>query len=128
MTINFKDEDLNNFYLKYQCERDMNTRYLTRNDECYTAPWVDLSASLDKAFRHKLIDKNSIKESKDLKIINNKNITLSDFEHIITTYSNLSLEKILSSSYGLINIPDYKIDEASLTFDIDGFVFYYKHY
>jgi len=100
----------------------MNLRYLTRNEECYKAPWVDLDYSLSKAFRHELIDKNSIKDAKDLEIINNGNITLSNFEHIVTTYTNFTLENILSTSYGLIDIPNYEADEVGLTFNVNGLV------
>jgi len=120
ITINLKKKDLNNFYLRYQCEHDMNARYLIRNEDCYTAPWVDLDYAMNKTFRNNLIDKTLIKEQKDLDIINKTNITLSEFEHIVTTYSNFTLEKILNTGYGLIKIPDYSADEASLTFDLDG--------
>jgi len=122
VTINFKKDDLKNFLLKYQCERDMNVRYLTRNEECYTAPWVDLNYSLNKAFRHQLIDKSLIKTSKDKEIINNNNgkMTVPDFEHIVTTYSNYTLEEILATTYGLIDIPNFEAEEVGLTFNIDG--------
>jgi len=120
ITINLSDEDYNNFFLKYQCERDMNLRYLKRNDDCYTAPWVDLDYAMGKIFRHNYIDKSIITDSKDLSIINSTNITLSDFEYIVTKYSNFSLEKIMSTSYGLIKIPDYAAENAGLTFYLYG--------
>ncbi|OUM63060.1 hypothetical protein PIROE2DRAFT_61493 [Piromyces sp. E2] len=123
ITIHLSDEDYHNFFLKYQCERDMNLRYLKRNEDCYSAPWVDLDYAMGKIFRHNYIDKSTITDTNDLSIINKSNVTLSELEHIINKYSNFSLEKMLSTPYGLIKIPNYSVEEASLTFDLNGYVF-----
>jgi len=118
--INLNEDDYKNYFLRYQCERDMNTRYLVRNDDCYKAPWVDLDSALSKAFKSNLIDKNLIQEKSDLDIVNKQNITLSEFEHIVITYTNFTLEHVLSTGYGLIKLPDYEAENASLTFDNEG--------
>jgi len=98
----------------------MNNRYLKRNEDCYKASWIDLDYAMNKAFDKDVVDKNSIKDTKDLNMINKSNITLSEFEHIITKYSNYSLEQVLSTSFGLVKIPDYSTEDAGLSFDIDG--------
>jgi len=119
LTFNLSDDDYNRYFLTYKCEYDMNIRHLVRNEDCYNAPWVDLDKALDRAFRYDLIDKSKV-DANDLNIINNKNITLSQFENIITKYTDYSLETILSTSFGLITIPKYETENASLTLDIDG--------
>jgi len=119
LTINLNEEDYNNFFLNYKCRHDTNTRYLIRNEDCYNAPWVDLNKALNLSFDKSLISKDKISNN-DLEIINGGNITLSDFEHIFTTYTNFTLEEILSSGYGLFTIPDYETEEAGLTLDING--------
>ncbi|ORY27692.1 hypothetical protein LY90DRAFT_513338 [Neocallimastix californiae] len=121
VTIKLNDKDYNNFFLKYQCERDMNVRYLNKNEACLTASWVDFDYAMKEAINLKLIDKAAITDPEDMKIINNKkNITLSDFEQIISKYSDKKLEQVLSSSYGLIKIPDYETENAELIFDLNG--------
>jgi len=98
----------------------MNSRYLTRNDECYKAPWVDVDYAMNKAIKNKLIDKNAIIDQDDLQIINKNNKTISEFESIVKKYTNFTLEEILTTGYGLIKIPDYSTENAGLTFDLDG--------
>jgi len=88
--INLDEKDYKNYFLRYQCEIDMNMRNLTRNEDCYTAPWVNLDDVLDKAFKNDLIKKDKISDN-DLSVINKKNITLNQFEHIVTTYSKFKL-------------------------------------
>jgi len=121
MTITFEEEDFKNLFLKYQCERDMNPRFLTRNDECYTASWADFDKAMDKAFSNDYIDKALIKDKNDLSLINKSNKTLSDFEYIVEKYSNYTLETLLSTSYGLIKLPNFSTEnDASLSFELDG--------
>ena len=99
----------------------MNVRYLNKNEACLTASWVDFDYARKEAINLKLIDKAAITDPEDMKIINNKkNITLSDFEQIISKYSDKKLEQVLSSSYGLIKIPDYETENAELIFDLNG--------
>jgi len=98
----------------------MNARYLIRNDECYQASWVNLDESMNKAFKNNLINKSLITDDEDLEIVKKSNKTLSEFEHIVTKYTNFTLEDILSIGRGLIKIPDYSADDAGLTLDIDG--------
>ena len=125
ITINLSNDDYKRFQLTYQCEYDMNIRLIKRNDECYTAPWVNLDKALKRAFKKNLIDESKLSSS-DSKIVNNGNISLSNFENIVTKYSNFTLPKILSTSYGLIDIPDYKAD-TSLTFELDGYIILNKY-
>jgi len=121
ITINLNEDDYNNFFLKYQCERDMNVRYLNKNEDCYDAPWMDYDSIMKKTFSHNLIDQSIITDRKDLDLINKSNKTLSDFETIIYKYSNYTLEKILSTGNELFKIPDYESKQAGLTFDINGY-------
>ncbi|OUM57095.1 hypothetical protein PIROE2DRAFT_65194 [Piromyces sp. E2] len=122
LTIKFNEQDYKNFFLKYQCEHDMNARYLIRNDECYVASWVNLDDAMEKAFQTHLLDKSLITDGEDLQIIKKSNKTISEFEHIVTKYTNRTLEDILSTGHGLIKIPDYSTENAGLTFDIDGYI------
>ena len=124
ITINLSEEDYYNFFLRYQCEYDMNARYVVRNDECYKAPWVDLDSALNKAVNNNLIDKSRIEDKNDLALLTKANITLTEFEHIVTKYTDFSLEEILVTGYGLIKIPDYSVDDVGLTFDLDGYMFF----
>jgi len=119
LTVKAEEEDFKNFFLKYQCERDMNIRYLTRNEDCYTAPWVNLDSVMNKAMINELIRKEDL-STKDLALIEKGKLTLSDFEGIVTRNTNLTLEEILSTGYGLIKLPDYEIGEAGMSFDIEG--------
>ena len=99
----------------------MNPRYLTRNDECYEASWADYDYAFDKAFRYGYLNKSLIKDTKDLDLIEKTNKTLADFEYIAEKYSNTTLETLLSTSYGLIKLPNYSTEnDASLTFELDG--------
>ncbi|ORY55058.1 hypothetical protein LY90DRAFT_507297 [Neocallimastix californiae] len=120
ITIDLSNVDYNQFFLKYQCERDMNIRYLTKNEECYKASWMNYDSILENAFNLEFIDKSKITESKDLELIKKSNKTLSEFESIISKYTNFTIEEILSTGYGLFKIPDYEVDKAGLTFDVDG--------
>jgi len=97
----------------------MNIRHAVRNEECYNAPWVNFSSSLNKAFKFGLMDKTKF-DANDLQLVKNGNITLSEFETFVTKYTEFSLEEILSLSYGLITIPVYETDEATMTFDLEG--------
>jgi len=121
ITINLSEKDYRNFYLRYQCERDMNIRYLNKNEDCYHASWMDYDDIMKKAIEKKLIDSSLIKDSKDLELLRRTNKTFSDFENIVSKYSNYTMDKILSTGYGLYKIPEYEMEEeASLTFDLKG--------
>jgi len=99
----------------------MNPRYLIRNDDCYEASWTDYDFAFDKAFRYGYLHKSLIKDKEDLDLIEKKNKTLADFEYIAEKYSNTTLETLLSTTYGLINLPNYTTDsDASLSFELDG--------
>ncbi|OUM63080.1 hypothetical protein PIROE2DRAFT_61501 [Piromyces sp. E2] len=122
VTLNFTEEGYRNFFLRYECEHDMNNRYLIENKECYTAPWVDYTYALNKLFRHQYISKESIVDKDDLAIANKENVTVSDFEYILHKYSDYTMQEIMATSYGLYKFPDYEA-EAGLTFDIDGYIY-----
>lgn len=119
ITINLSEDDYNRYFLTYQCEYDMNIRHAVRNEDCYNAPWVDFTNTLDKAFKYGLMDKTKF-DNDDLQIVKNGNITLTHFESFVTKYTDFTLERILSLSYGLITIPSYETEDASLSFDLDG--------
>ncbi|ORX84657.1 coth-domain-containing protein [Anaeromyces robustus] len=123
--ITINDDDYKKLFLKVQCEEDMDGRNYTRNDDCYTTPWVNLNDVMEKAFDYKLINKSHLMYN-DLEIIKNKNITLSQFERIVTRYTDEPLEKFLSI-HNLIKLPsddkesyDYKVKKAKLTFELEG--------
>ena len=98
----------------------MNPRNAIRNEDCYKAPWVDLDYALSKAFRNNIINKNLIKDQNDLNIINKGNITLTNFENIVKKYTDFELENVLTTTNGLIKIPDQIAKEASMTLNING--------
>jgi len=120
LTINLSEEAYNNFFLKYQCERDMNIRYLNKNEECYHASWMNYDDIMAKAIDKKLINQSLIKDSKDLAIMKMSNKTYSDFKTIASKYSNHTVEELLSTSYTLYKIPDYETEESGLSLDIKG--------
>ena len=121
ITINLSEKDYRNLFLKYQCERDMNVRYLNKNEDCYQASWMNYDKIMKKAIEKNLIDSSLIKDSKDLELLSHTNKTFSDFENIVSKYSNYTIDKILSTGYGLYKIPDYETEEETgLSFDING--------
>jgi len=120
ITINLSDEDYNMFFFTYQCMYETSVRNLIRNEDCYQAPWMNYNSILKKAMKKSLISKEDIKDSDDLDLINNVNITLPEFEYLFQTYTNYTLEEILSSAYDLYTIPTFETDDAILNFDIDG--------
>jgi len=120
ITINLNENDLNNFFLRYQCEFDMNARYLVRNDECYKKPIINLDDALKNALDYNYIKRDEITSPYGLYLINKGNITLNEFEYIVDNYSDYSLENLLSSSYELAEFLDYSTDDASLTFELNG--------
>jgi len=120
LTINLSEEAYKNFFLKYQCERDMNIRYLNKNEECYHASWMNYDNIMEKAINKNLINQSLIKDSKDLEIMKMSNKTYSDFETIVSKYANHTVVELLSTSYGLYKIPDYETEESGLSLDIKG--------
>jgi len=104
----------------------MNIRHTTRNDDCYTADWSNLHSALKKAVVLNMVDSSNFSQE-DYNIYNNKNITLSQFESIVNKHSNFTIEKLLSTSYGLMPIPNYETENAGLTFELNGYVIYYYY-
>ncbi|ORX59252.1 hypothetical protein BCR36DRAFT_317231 [Piromyces finnis] len=119
ITINLSNEDYNKYFLTYKCLYDMNIRHTTRNEECYTADWSNLNSSLKKAIKLNMIDSSNF-TAEEKELVNNKNITLSQFESIVTKHSKFTLEKLLAGSYGLMPIPNYETENAGLTYELDG--------
>jgi len=122
ITVNLNENDYKNFFLTYQCIHDTHNRYRIKNEECYKAPWVDLHNILENAFSKSIIEKSKITQSEDLELIKNVNITLPDFEHIVTSYSNVTMEELFSSANALYTIPSYETENAGLTFELDKYV------
>ena len=120
VTINLSEEDYRNFFLKYQCERDMNVRYLNKNEDCLHAYWMNYDNIMTKALNKNLIDKSRIKDKKDLELIEMTNKTYTEFETIASKYSNHTIDQLLSTNYGLYAIPDYEAKNSQLTLDIEG--------
>jgi len=124
------EEDYNNCFLVAQCEKDTHPNYMRRNEECYTAPWVNLNSALSKVIENKYIDIDALKKSNDYELVekaidktNDFNITLPEFENIITSYSNFTLEEIFTSPYGIAKVPsnsNFNITNPSLTYELDG--------
>ncbi|ORX84656.1 hypothetical protein BCR32DRAFT_276928 [Anaeromyces robustus] len=127
--IEISDEDYKKLFLKLQCEKDMNKRSFVRNDDCYTAPWVNLHEVAEKSLKYGYINKTIVTET-DLKIIKNENITLTELESIVTKYIKEPFGEYLSY-HNLISIPsdktnDYQVNDAKLTFELDGNVSEYS--
>jgi len=117
-TFNFTEEDYRNFFLRYECEHDMNNRYLVDHEECYTAPWIDYTYALNKLFRHSYINKEIIVDKNDLAIANKENVTISDFEYIVSKYSNYTMKELMATNYGLYKFPDFEA-EVFFNFNIN---------
>jgi len=127
-TVNMAEEDYNNFFLAAQCNRDTHPNYMKRNEECYTAPWVNLTESLESVISKKYIDVDTLKKSKDYDIVEKAldsskdyKISLSEFENIIVNYSNFTLEEIFTHPYGVLKVPSqvFNITNPTLTFQLN---------
>jgi hypothetical protein len=128
--IYINETEYANLFLVMRCEMDTHPSYLKRNDDCYTAPWVNLNDSFKKLISKKYLDVNSVNNTEDKKLIDDvtndkKEITLSEFEKIVTTYTKYSLEQIFSQPYDLIRVPNstpygtnFETDSASMVFQL----------
>jgi len=47
--VHLNDIDYQMFFFSFECERYASPNFVERKDECYTAPWVNLTYSLDRA-------------------------------------------------------------------------------
>jgi len=117
--VNMSEQELKNLHLSYQCRRDTSTIYYTRNDDCYTAPWINLNEILNKIVDKKIIKKSKMSSS-DLAFLTKTDISIEEFESLITKYTSYSLEEIFRSSYGFFEIPEYTVKNATLNFELDG--------
>ncbi|ORX53803.1 hypothetical protein BCR36DRAFT_410959 [Piromyces finnis] len=128
LKIHLNDVDYQNLFYRYECEKDSSPNFLKRNDVCYTAPWVNLTYSLERAINKGYININKVTKKSDITLIKNvlenhtHNITIDEFENIVEKYTDFSLEKIMSIPYKLAPIPiyDFNTTDASMTFDLDG--------
>jgi len=116
--VNMSEEELKNLHLSYQCRRDTSCIYYTRNVDCYTAPWINLNEILNKIVEQNIIEKSQLSES-DLAYLENTDITIEEFENLLTTYTSYSMEDIFRSSRGYFEIPEYTVKNATLNFEID---------
>jgi len=98
---------------------DTNVRYHIDNNECYTAPWINLDKVLEKAVKKSLISKENV-TLEDSAIFEKQNITMTEFEHLFNTYTNLTMADVFSSSNNLYEIPLFETQNAGMTLDIDG--------
>jgi len=55
-------------------------------------------------------------------------MTITDFEHIVTTYTNSTLETMFASKNKLFVIPEYVTEDASLIFDLNGYIINIKKF
>jgi len=136
-TVHMDKADYDNFFFVAQCNKDTHPNYMRRNDECYTAPWANLTQSLEKVITSKYIDVEALKNSKEdhalvekaLNANSNYQITLPEFERLIVTYSDFTLEKIFSSPYGVLKVPSnyvFNITNPTLTYQLDDDVKTFK--
>ncbi|ORX84650.1 hypothetical protein BCR32DRAFT_291190 [Anaeromyces robustus] len=123
--INLNETEYTTLFLSFQCNRDCSPNFLKRNEKCYTAPWVDLNYALNRCINKKYIDISNI-SPKDSQLVNSvnansHNVTLSEFENMITTYSNFTLEEIFSHPYHLTDIPstEFETNNASMNFKLE---------
>ena len=116
------------FFFSFECERYASPNFVERKDECYTAPWVNLTYSLDRALSKNYIPKSKIKDKTDLSLIDSvlkthtHNLTVSEFDGLITKYTNYTIEELFTTPYKLTIIPstEFETKDASLTFELDG--------
>ncbi|OUM59660.1 hypothetical protein PIROE2DRAFT_63624 [Piromyces sp. E2] len=128
ITVHLNDVDYQKLFLSFECERDASPNFLKRHDACYTAPWVNLTYSLERAIRKNYIDINKVTKQEDIDLINNSlkkqshNITIDEFESLVKKYTDFKLEEILSTPYKLIELPStsFNTSDASMSFDLDG--------
>ncbi|KAL6620905.1 coth protein-domain-containing protein, partial [Neocallimastix sp. 'constans'] len=129
ITIHLNDYDYSYLFNAIQCEKDTSSNFMKRNMDCYTTPWVDLNYALNRTISKKYIDKSKITEKADIELIvsvlNTKthNITISEFENLIVTYSKFTLKEIFTYPYGLASVPsttNFKTEDATMTFDLEG--------
>jgi len=127
LRIHLDDTDYKNLFWGYECKKDMTPGFLKRNEHCFTAPYVDLNYATRRTFQDKeFIKKSAITNPADLELVQNTidnkhNITLEEFENIITKYSNFTLETIFSLPYKLA-IPAekyFEAEKASMTYELD---------
>ncbi|ORX84642.1 coth-domain-containing protein [Anaeromyces robustus] len=132
--IHLNDVDFQTLFYGFQCMKDCSPTYLKENDDCYTAPWVDLNNVLEKAidkdfmyFKMDNINNNNDIKQNDKQLIldvvknKNHNITLPEFKNIVKNYSNYTVPELFSIPYQLTRIPDSKYFEtssASMTFNL----------
>jgi len=127
-TISMPEEIYVNFFLARQCILDANPSTLVRNDDCYTAPWVDLNDMMKKIVENQYIDvkalKNDPKDNEFVeKVINNtQEINITEFENLLKKYSNITLEQIFSKPYNLVKInpaSDFVVTDAAVTYQLE---------
>ena len=97
--------------------------FITRNDDCYTAPWINLNKILGKAEKDGFIKRNEITKE-DKAIITNVNITLSEFEYIINKYSTYPIEDFFTDytkDRGYFDIPLDDKYNGTMIFDLNGY-------
>jgi len=98
---------------------DTNVRYHIPNENCYSAPWVNLTSILSVARDYKYFDTNST-STEDLELFTKNNITLTEFEHLFTSYTNYTIQDIFTTPSELYTIPVYETENAGMTLDVDG--------
>jgi len=126
--VHLNDIDYQKFFFSFECERYASPNFVERKDECYTAPWVNLTYSLDRALTKNYIPKSKIKDKTDLSLIDSvlkthtHNLTVSEFDGLITKYTNYTIEELFTTPYKLTIIPstEFETKDASLTFELDG--------
>jgi len=124
--IQLNDVDYQNLFYGFQCMKDCSPTYFKENENCYTAPWVDLNSVLEKAIKNDFMyfkmdnidkDNNVQKDDKQLilDVVKNKshNITLPEFKNLVKNYSNYTVPELFLIPYQLTRIPDAKYFEAS---------------
>jgi len=126
--VHLNDIDYQKFFFSFECERYASPNFVERKDECYTAPWVNLTYSLDRALSKNYIPKSKIKDQADLSLIDSvlkthtHNLTVSEFDALITKYTDYTIEELFTTPYKLTIIPstEFETKDASLTFELDG--------
>jgi len=119
--IHFSEKSYNRFHLTYKCLYDTHPLVENKNEDCYTAPWVNYTEIVSTLISREYLDTKALSK-KQKSLINDPNLGYDDFKSILSAGSTFSVQEVFSQSHTIVNIPDFEEKKASLDFTINGYV------